>query len=243
MGMSFVFKITRYYRRDLTGLFYFRSKNKSMVRRKKRKYFRRLRRMMRRLEKRYGFLYSLVGRPRFFKRKKRSFFFLRLKIKRCIMAYYGLREKGLKHVFEKVKQERKGKLSVNGFLNNFIYKLEMTLKMLVLRMGFVVSLVEANYKIRIGYFMVNGEIERQSARILKVGDFISVSPHYYRAVNRRLKRGIRKRKIFSFTSRYFFMNYNILCGFLLKQPEYIEIPYVRKMRFVRLISLFNSKRW
>jgi ribosomal protein S4 len=165
-----------------------------------------------------------IGKPK--RRKKHlSAFGKILMWRRKLSLFYG----GIKR-FQFKNIEKTICKSSSNFNNLMGGYLERTLSAVVYRMNFGMSVEESINFIRLGYIMVNKEIILYPNKVIKVGDIVEVVDFKKKFVYNKLLVYLRANNYFFKLPKYIGVNYNLLLGVVLLEPDFLEIPYPFKVR-------------
>ena len=116
----------------------------------------------------------------------------------------GLRRKKFKQMVKIAKAKPSKSLEI------FYYLIELRLVVIVYRMNFCQTILEAIQYIYAGYILINKEIIKNPNHIAKVGDIIEIINYKRKAFLTKYKHYLRFRKLIVLQPHFTIMNYELL---------------------------------
>lgn len=170
------------------------------------------------------FLDITVSKP-LKRRKPRSIYCKNLDtLKKLAFFYGGLRKKKIKQFGFVAKN------STNNFLDKFLMLLELRLSVIVYKMNFCNTILEAIQYIYLGYVLVNKTIIKNSHYIVNVGDIIEIINFKRKFCYDIFKNNALLKKLIEVQVHYLIINYEIMCCIVLSNPKVELIKYPFKIR-------------
>jgi len=106
------------------------------------------------------------------RKRKLSEFGSQLREKQKLLFHYGLREEQLRRFVRNART-----LQQSNWVESLVSLLERRLDNIVFRLGFARSMAAARQLVSHGHVMVNGRILTIGSAVLRVGDFIKLTPY------------------------------------------------------------------
>lgn len=167
------------------------------------------------------------------RRKSRSRFCKNLDtLKKLSFFYGGLRKKKIKQIGEIAKKNK------GIFLDNFLLLLELRLSVIVFKMNFCKTILEAIHLIYAGYILVNKTIIKNINYILKVGDVVELisykrEDYYFKFINNCFNK-----EIVQLQMHYLIINYELMSCIIICNPkaELIKYPFKIKKQYTYMLQ-------
>jgi small subunit ribosomal protein S4 len=106
------------------------------------------------------------------RKRKLSEFGSQLREKQKLLFHYGLREEQLRRFVRNARTRQQ-----SNWVESLVSLLERRLDNIVFRLGFARSMAAARQLVSHGHVMVNGRILTIGSAVLRVGDFIKLTPY------------------------------------------------------------------
>lgn len=167
------------------------------------------------------------------RRKSRSRFCKNLDtLKKLTFFYGGLRKKKIKQIGF-IAKKKKG-----IFLDNFLTLLELRLSVIVFRMNFCKTILEAIHLIYGGYILVNKSIIKNINYVLKIGDLIEVINFKRKNYYNDFLKNCFKKELVILQIHYLIINYEIMSCLVISNPkaELIKYPFKIKKQYTYMLQ-------
>lgn len=167
------------------------------------------------------------------RRKSRSRFCKNLDTLKKISFYYGgLRKKKIKQIGI-IAKKKKG-----IFLDNFLILLELRLSMIIFKMNFCKTILEAIHLIYAGYILVNKTIIKNINYIVKIGDIIEIINFKREYYYNNFIQNCLKKQLIELQTHYLIINYELMLCIIINnpQPELIKYPFKIKKQYTYMLQ-------
>lgn len=167
------------------------------------------------------------------KRRSRTRFCKNLDILKKLNFFYGgLRRKKIKQIGF-IAKKKKG-----IFLDNFLLLLELRLSVIIFKMNFCNTILEAIHLIYAGYVLVNKTIIKNINYNLKIGDVIEVINFKRKNYYLKFIKNCLKKKIIELQTHYLIINYELMSCIIVSnpKPELIKYPFKIKKQYTYMLK-------
>jgi len=174
------------------------------------------------------FFLDITAKKPLKRRKVRSRFSKNLDtIKKLSFFSGGIRKKKLKQIIKIAK------IKSGIFVENFFYLIELRLALVVYRMNFCNTILEAMHFIYAGYVLINKEVIKQINYLVKIGDIVEIINYKRKECFIKYRQSKKNNKLILLQTHFTYTNYEImLCLIvgnlipgLMKYPFYVPKQY------------------
>jgi ribosomal protein S4 len=167
------------------------------------------------------------------RRKSRTRFCKNLDILKKLSFFYGgLRKKKIKQIGF-IAKKKKG-----IFLDNFLLLLELRLCVIIFKMNFCKTILEAIHFIYAGYILVNKTVIKNINYIVKIGDVIEVINYKRKYFYINFIKNCFKKQLLELQTHYLIINYELMSCIVITnpKPELIKYPFKIKKQYTYMLQ-------
>lgn len=170
------------------------------------------------------FVLNITSKKPLKQRRPRSRFCKNLDtIKKLTFFCGGIRKKKLKQIINNAEKNS------GLFIENFFYLIELRLVLIVYRMNFCQTILEAMQYIYAGYILVNKEIIKQINYTVKIGDIVEIIFYKRQECFLKYLENKHKKKLLLLQPHFLYINYEVLFCIIIGNLKLGNLKYPFKI--------------